>query len=232
MKDLFINDQFSDECYDRMEEVENDRKYSFIDNYRFQLNKKLLCPGNVLDVGAFYGDFLLLALKDKRKIFGTDINKKRVERLNNKLGGDYCCVDFRNGKLLNFDTESIDNVVCTEVIEHIPDDQLAISELFRVARKKVIISVPYKEKIVVDFCFHCGNYLPRDGHFHCYDKETLDKYVPKSWVIVKKKTLGNIYLELIRLIKPDIKIPYTLISFIDSIPSIKWQWLLLCIEKR
>lgn len=232
MNDLFINNYFSDECYEKMGEIEKDKKFSFIDDYRFQKNIKLLSPGSVLDVGAYKGDFLLLALNEGREIFGTDINQKRVEKLNKRLGGNYCCVDFRNGKLLNFENNSIDNVVCTEVIEHMPNNQQAISELFRVARKKVIISVPYKEKLVDDFCFHCGNYLPRNGHFHSYNKDSLDKYIPADWSVIKKRTMCNIYLDMIKYIKPEIKIPYFIVVLIDSIPSIKWQWLLLCIEKR
>lgn len=45
---------------------------------------------------------------------------------------------------LPFDAESFDWVVCLHVLEHVPDDRMAISELFRVLRPggKAVIQVP------------------------------------------------------------------------------------------
>jgi SAM-dependent methyltransferase len=43
---------------------------------------------------------------------------------------------------LPFEDQSFDLVVCSEVLEHVPDDTQALKELLRVAKSKVLITVP------------------------------------------------------------------------------------------
>ena len=143
-------------------------KHDFIDDYRFNFVYNLLEEGSVLDIGSYVGDFLMMLKERKRQFFGTDINKKRVKSINAKLGGNYCVIDFRNGNLNKFKSKSFDNVVCTEVLEHLPDNIKAIDELCRVARKKVIISVPYKEKLVQEICIYCGKRVPMSSPQNLY----------------------------------------------------------------
>ena len=50
------------------------------------------------------------------------------------IEGNICCMPFEN--------KSFDLVVCSEVLEHIPDPACALRELYRVSSKSVLISVP------------------------------------------------------------------------------------------
>jgi SAM-dependent methyltransferase len=45
---------------------------------------------------------------------------------------------------LPFPNNSFDLVLCLEVLEHLPDSTLGLSELLRVARDHVMVSVPYE----------------------------------------------------------------------------------------
>lgn len=54
---------------------------------------------------------------------------------------------------LPFEDDSFDFIICNHVLEHIPDDQKAISELFRVLRKggTAVLQVPYKASMQHSF---------------------------------------------------------------------------------
>ena len=49
--------------------------------------------------------------------------------------------------------KSVDTVLCLEVLEHLDDPSVALAELSRVARKRIILSVPYEPY------FRIGNVL-------------------------------------------------------------------------
>ena len=187
-------DRLSDKYFEKLGKPRPAHAFNIIDYYRFKLAYNFLLPGSVLDVGAYFGDFLQIVRKNNptRKIYGNDINKERVDLCNKNLGENVVRLDFRNGILSSFNESSVDNVVCTEVIEHIPNDKLAISELCRVARKRVIITVPYNEKIVNYLCIHCCKYTPASSHLHSYKLNSFDEMIPIGWVISKRGTFANI----------------------------------------
>jgi len=53
--------------------------FGLIDKYRFNLAASKLEPGSVLDVGAYFGDFLnkILSKNPNREVYGTEVNEKR-----------------------------------------------------------------------------------------------------------------------------------------------------------
>ncbi len=167
--------------------------FNALDLYRFELAHGFLAPGSVLDVGSYFGDFLKIVRKndESRKIYGTDVNEERVNLANKILEAEVVRLDFRNGALSTFDENSIDNVVCMEVIEHVPDHERALRELCRVARKRVVITVPRNEKIVRHLCIHCGEYTPSSGHLHSYKIDSFDEMAPEDWIIFRRGSFGN-----------------------------------------
>jgi ubiquinone/menaquinone biosynthesis C-methylase UbiE len=78
---------------------------------------------------------------------------------------------------LPFADRSFDCVSCLEVIEHltVDDYKKALSELTRIAKATVIISVPYDEDIEknVDRCPQCRTVFNRDLHLRSYDDATF-----------------------------------------------------------
>lgn len=185
--------KLSDNYFESLGKPKPGTHFTALDFYRFKLAFDLLTPGSVLDVGAYFGDFLKIVRKhdDSREIYGTEVNKKRADLSNKNLGAEVVRVDFRNGMLSTFEDSSVDNVVCTEVIEHVPDHELAVRELCRVARKRVIITVPYNEKIVSQLCIHCCKYTPSSGHLHSYKIGSFDKILPEDWIMFRQATFGN-----------------------------------------
>ncbi len=76
---------------------------------------------------------------------------------------------------LPFSDESFDLVICSEVLEHIPDDRKALTELARVLKtgRPIVVSVPrfYVEKI----CWHLSDAYHREpgGHIRIYSRKRL-----------------------------------------------------------
>lgn len=76
---------------------------------------------------------------------------------------------------LPFPDNTFDVVLCSEVLEHIPEVQTACSELVRVAKHMVIVGVPYKEdtRLGRTTCQYCGKPNPPWGHVNEFDEKKL-----------------------------------------------------------
>lgn len=100
-------------------------------------------PSSVLDAGCGEGetiDRLGKLLPDS--VVGFDVNP--------------ACVSFVSGRFpdlsfsvqsiyeLPYEPDSFDLVMCLEVLEHLDKPELALRELVRVARKDLLLSVPYE----------------------------------------------------------------------------------------
>ena len=105
-------------------------------------------PGSLLDVGSGRGVFLFPFLEDfpQAKITSLDLLEHRVAFLE----------DIRRGGISNLTPmladictqplpdKSTDVVTMLEVLEHIPDVQVAVNAGVRIARRYVVVTVPSK----------------------------------------------------------------------------------------
>jgi SAM-dependent methyltransferase len=106
-------------------------------------------PVRILDCGSGYG-FVLRILRDltNAQIVGIEYEEERVCETREALGDDPR-VSVMQGDAMNlpFDDASFDYVVCSEVLEHLPDDAAAAREIFRVLKPggTAIITVPHTD---------------------------------------------------------------------------------------
>ncbi len=207
--------------------------FSAIDDYRFEMTVRQLGPGSVLDVGAYYGDFLKLARKRGHAVLGTEVNEKRVELVNALLGANVVRIGFRNAVLDTFDDASVDNVVCTEVVEHVPDREAAVHELCRVARRRVIITVPFREKLQRVLCVHCSKHTPLWGHFHAFDLGSFHDLAPAGWSVTHELPLANKLVTALvnQLPFPRSRVSVSVIRCLDAIVPGPDRWLLVVLER-
>jgi SAM-dependent methyltransferase len=222
----------SDAYFEALGEPKPGQPYGILEQYRFWLAYKHLAPGSVLDVGTYFGDFLKLARRDGRRIYGTEVNQIRVDLANSLLGEDAVIMDFRNGVLSHFDDNSVDNVVATEVVEHLHDVRKAISELCRVARKRVILTVPLREVIMTVLCLHCNSYTPYSGHLHSFDLGSFTDMVPPAWRVIKESPFGNRFARRISALLPDNAKSSNFLRILDAITPGDGYWLLVVLEPR
>lgn len=102
-----------------------------------------LNPSSVLDVGCGEG-FLSAHLNESMpnvSFTGVDASAGAIEFARDEFGGVGL---FEVGDIfdLRFADNSIDVVICSEVLEHLEDPGSALTELMRVARVAVVLSVP------------------------------------------------------------------------------------------
>lgn len=112
---------------------------------------------NVADLGCGPGVILcaILAVKPMWVGHGLDISRSAVDyarRLSVHKGvagrADFCIGDISH---LPYKSRSLDLVLALEVVEHLPEPEIAIKEIKRVLRPggKVIISIPLKSRALV-----------------------------------------------------------------------------------
>ena len=100
-------------------------------------------PRTVLDAGCGEG-FVSKYLADRDpglEIIGVDLSLDAIRYAQDRFGD---VASFQAGSILSlpFADNSFDTVVCSEVLEHISEVELAIAELKRVADRHVVITVP------------------------------------------------------------------------------------------
>lgn len=169
-----------------------------------ELNLK---PQNVvLDAGCGTGRHLrqLLNIPDL-KIIGID---KSIEALHEALTSletipDAVSVDYlisiADISRLPFADTSFDCIICSEVLEHIPEHELALREMVRVLKPQgtLVVSVPryFSERI----CWFISKeyYSEKGGHIRIYKKNNLQKMLTrqgfKCWKINYKHALHTPY---------------------------------------
>jgi len=94
---------------------------------------------NFVDIGCGTGEYLSFSHHLIPEVYGVDISKEYLRRCMSCRPTGLVSADAR---FLPFDNLAFDCVLCSEVIEHVQDQENAIQEVFRVARKFVILSTP------------------------------------------------------------------------------------------
>jgi ubiquinone/menaquinone biosynthesis C-methylase UbiE len=127
---------------------------------------KGLYPDTVLDIGSGRGTFLWPLLDEMPDIDITtiDVNPQHIETCSAVTVGGYSHLKAQvmDATDLQFPDKSFHTVTMLEVLEHIPDYRKAVSEIIRVARTHIVLSVPSK---------------PDDNpeHINFFTKESLSK---------------------------------------------------------
>jgi len=98
----------------------------------------------ILDVGC-NGGTTLIHFKDKYQCQGIDIVPELVEKA--KKRGIFASVGSAED-LSKFNKNAFGTVICTEVLEHLFDPEIAVKEAFRVLSKggNYIVTVPFNQR--------------------------------------------------------------------------------------
>ncbi len=131
-----------------------------------------------LDVGAWWGYFSSYLSTVFEHVTALDLKKPEWE-----LPGVTTVAGDLTG--LTFADNSFDLVFCTEVLEHIPELQKAVSELARVTRKHLVVGVPFNQDLRAGrlTCVHCGKVNPPYCHVNSFTEARLKSLFPSLSVV-------------------------------------------------
>ena len=117
---------------------------------------------NILDVGCGDGH-ITNKLPQNIEVVGIDISEEALKQVKRKT---YLAEITQ----IPFSEESFDLVMANDVIEHLIDSdyEKAIEEMFRVAKRYVILTVPHNEQLKANYtkCADCGN----EYHIHWHQR--------------------------------------------------------------
>jgi 2-polyprenyl-3-methyl-5-hydroxy-6-metoxy-1,4-benzoquinol methylase len=122
---------------------------------------KPYCTGRILEIGSGVGNISEYFLQDQASITLTDIRDVYCDSLRNKFAGSTSLLGIENMNLVDsdFDTKfskylnSFDTVFALNVVEHIFDDKLAVSNCYKLLKPggNLIILVPAYQWLYNDF---------------------------------------------------------------------------------
>jgi len=141
---------------------------------RLELTADILPPdvGSILDVGAGNGAFL--SVLESRN---SQITLQGIERSQTAIHRSVCSapITCASADALPFDDETFEAVCALEVIEHLPHliFETAIREMERVARRYIVISVPYRERRWKVTCPYCATAFHPYMHLRSFDKHRM-----------------------------------------------------------
>jgi SAM-dependent methyltransferase len=160
----------------------------------------------ILDAGCGIGRHLWEVYRDRCvHVVGIDMNwedlrkaKYTMYTMDHSAGGSWLTSKADVTKL-PFKDEAFDVVICSEVLEHIPDNQAAVTELVRVLKsgRDLVVSVPryFPERI----CWAISHEYHNEpgGHIRIYKKKQLQNMLEKAgtkcWSIRYKHALHSPY---------------------------------------
>lgn len=134
--------------------------------------KNLLNLGSLLDVGCGEGYWLkFLSERTKLQLFGSDVSPNKLDISRRNLDNKDIPLSVEDIRKLSYENGEFDQVTALEVLEHVPQWQKGLDELIRVASKRVVITVPYNQKLIYEICPNCGGKAYIDGHLHSFTEK-------------------------------------------------------------
>ena len=128
-----------------------------------------------------------------RKLFNVDVTVTDLSENACKMANEIFDLNSIPADIhkLPFKDNQFEMVLCSETIEHVTDYKMAITELLRITKNVLVITVPHETKEIV--AKNIENKIPH-AHIHYFDINTLD-YLRDLGVKVKyEKTLSPLLI--------------------------------------
>lgn len=141
----------------------------------------------ILDIGCGKGWVADYFLNLGKSIISMDIsltNPLRISRKHNENNHLGLVADVYS---MPFKENSIDCVISSEVMEHVPNPKLYIEEIVKVLKPggKAVITTPYNEKLQYYLCVHCNKLTPKNAHLHSFNDNNIKELLPQTGCEIK-----------------------------------------------
>lgn len=161
---------------------------------------------SLLDVGCGNGAYVY-EFSNSKLVKGVDIHKY------DEWSSSPNYFDVASADCLPYDDNSFDTVCCFEVLEHVKEPDMVLSELYRVCQKNIILSVPNCEMPPGMLASRLVYYHYTDPtHCNFFNQKTLSEKVSSSGFNVIENTLIN-PIDLFPILSDTFTIPDHVIKF-------------------
>ncbi|MBN1780266.1 methyltransferase domain-containing protein [bacterium] len=180
-KDAEHFDYFDEDPFRRQE---NRRRYETIFDLSGPSHER-----RILEIGS--GGFPAMQSQNLKRVryFALDLSYKNMKRAKAQPGStlNAVCADAYH---LPFRPDTLDAVVLSEVIEHLESPMDVLKEVKRVLSQngRLIVTVPFEEKIRFCTCIHCNRVTPVNAHLHTFSAESLSRLVNQCGLAVQSVT--------------------------------------------
>jgi len=169
----------------------------------FQLrNKEIL-----IDVGTGFGYIAVETAKRGLKVIALDLTLKELIKLKDVIKKEHlednlflvCC----SAESLPFKNGIADYLVSNAVLEHLPREKEAISEISRVCKNKnrIMVTVPLKLKYILPFFIPLNYFYDKKiGHLRRYDEKILLNKFSKFRYRIKRVYYSGHFLKVFKLL--------------------------------
>lgn len=160
---------------------------------------------NVLEIGCGRGFYLkaLHQIDHNLKITGIDLDEKYLIEARKTIQNDEVNIQRGDANKLLFKDNSFGGIIASEVLEHVPNDDKVLGEIYRVLKKDgvTMISVPnqdypflwdpinwllerlFETHIPADIWWLAGIWA---GHLRLYKEDEIIKKIENSGLIIEK----------------------------------------------
>lgn len=135
---------------------------------------------NLIDVGGAEGyKGAMVRHLFNADVMSCDLSQEACKRTDEIYGIDSQAIDVQD---LPFETDSFDIVLCSEVLEHVPEFETAVEQLVRVCRKAVVVTLPHESKKHVE-----KHSAQPHAHLRTFDLNSLDYLELRGFKITRIK---------------------------------------------
>ena len=179
-KDAEFFDYFPHTAVSEQEMIRRYQEYSHL--YKIKRNDKILEIGSGAGYSAKIFDISIA------HYFPFDISTYNLRKIKEGLSSEIFPVSGDVYKM-PFTDGSFNLILLAEVLEHLGDTQMALTEIRRILKSggSLIVSVPYKEIISYQMCIHCSRPTPTNAHLHSFDEDKLNGLLNAAGFTVTKK---------------------------------------------
>jgi 2-polyprenyl-3-methyl-5-hydroxy-6-metoxy-1,4-benzoquinol methylase len=154
----------------------------------------------ILDIGCGNGWVSKKLIPLGKKVISMDISTDNPVRVTQEVRHINHAGLIADAYNIPLKAESVDCIIASEILEHIPDPKTFIINLIRLLKQngKLIITTPFNEKIEYSLCVHCNRPTPRHAHLHSFNETNINQFVPEERITWKMKSFINKFLVHIR----------------------------------
>jgi SAM-dependent methyltransferase/uncharacterized protein YbaR (Trm112 family) len=154
----------------------------------------------ILDIGCGNGWASKKLIPSGKKVISMDISSDNPVKAVREVRHENHAGLIADAYNIPLKENSVDCIIASEILEHVPDPMTMIAGLIKLLKQKgkLIITVPYNEKIEYNLCVHCNRPTPRFAHLHSFNENNILRFIPEKGITWKAKRFINKYLLQIR----------------------------------